>query len=137
MRYLPIIAAAITTLVIGGIWYSPALFARPWAKGVGFDMDDPALMAEMRKKAWMNYISAVIAMAVTAAVFYIFRNLLAIDSAVAGMRFGLLCWAGFVAPVKFVDAIFGKRGQKVLLIEAGYHLVCFVVIGAIVCGWRP
>jgi hypothetical protein len=137
MRYLPVIVAAVSTLVVGGLWYSPLLFAVPWSKGVGLDMNDPAVMAEMKKKMWMHYIFAVVAAAITASVFYILRNILGIDSAMAGVRLGLLCWAGFVAPVKFVDAMFGKRGQKVLIIEAGYHLVTFVIMAVIVCAWRP
>ena len=137
MRYLPIIAAALSTLVIGGLWYSPLLFVVPWSKGVGLDMNDPALMAEMKKKMWMHYASAVVAAAVTASVFYILRNLLGIDSAMGGLRMGVLCWLGFVAPVKFVDAMFGKRGQKILLIESGYHLVTFIVMAVIIGAWRP
>lgn len=137
MHYLPVIAAALSTLVVGGLWYSPLLFAVPWSKGVGLDMNDPALMAEMKKTMWMHYLFAVVAAAVTAYTFTIFRGPLGVDSAVAGIRMGVLCWAGFVAPVKFVDAMFGKRGQKILLIEGGYHLVTFVVMGAIIGGWRP
>ena len=52
-------------------------------------------------------------------------------------QLGLFCWAGFVAPVKFVDAMFGKRGQKILLIESGYHLVTFVVMATIIGAWHP
>jgi hypothetical protein len=137
MHYLPIIVAAVAAWAIGGLWYSPALFAHPWAKGVGFDMNDPQLMAELRRTAWINYLSAVIAAAITATVFFLLQNVLTIESAAAGARLGLLCWAGFVAPVKFVDALFGKRGQKVMLIESGYHLVTFLVMGAIIGGWRP
>lgn len=136
MHYLPIIVAAASTLVIGGLWYSPMMFAVPWSKGVGLDMNDKALMTEMKRTMWVHYLSAVIAAAVTATVLYLLRGALGIDSALGGMRLGFLCWAGFVAPVKFVDALFGKRGQKVLLIESGYHLVCFLVMGAILGGWR-
>jgi hypothetical protein len=137
MHYLPILVAAVSTLVIGGLWYSPLLFAGPWSKGVGLDMNDPAVAAEMKKTMWMQYASAVVAAAVTAAVLFKMRNLLDIDSAIGGMQAALFCWAGFVAPVKFVDAMFGKRGQKILLIEAGYHLVTFIVMGAIIGAWRP
>jgi hypothetical protein len=137
MHYLPIVVAAISTLVVGGLWYSPLLFAVPWSKGVGLDMNDPALMAEMKKTMWMHYASAVVAAAVTAAVLFKLRNVLQLTSAVQGMELGLFCWAGFVAPVKFVDAMFGKRGQKILLIESFYHLVTFIVMGAIIGGWRP
>jgi hypothetical protein len=106
-------------------------------KGVGFDAADTRLMAEMKRTAWIYYLSVIIAAAVTAMVFFLLRNALGIDSAGAGMRLGILCWAGFAAPLKFMDSIFAKRGQKVMLIETGYHLVMFIVMGAIIGGWRP
>jgi hypothetical protein len=91
----------------------------------------------MQRTAWLYYLSVIVAAAVTATVFFMLRNALGIESAVGGIRLGVICWAGFAAPLKFVDSIFGKRGQKVMLIESGYHLVSFIVMGAIIGGWRP
>jgi hypothetical protein len=137
MHYLPIVVAALAAWAIGGLWYSPVLFGKAWMKGVGLDINDPRLKAEMQRTAWLYYLSVIVAAAVTATVFFMLRNALGIESAVGGIRLGVICWAGFAAPLKFVDSIFGKRGQKVMLIESGYHLVSFIVMGAIIGGWRP
>src|SRR3984957_10101588 len=35
LNYLAVVAAAASAFVIGGAWYSPALFANAWRKGAG------------------------------------------------------------------------------------------------------
>ena len=36
INYLAVLAAAVSTCVIGGLWYSPALFHRSWMSSNGF-----------------------------------------------------------------------------------------------------
>ena len=40
LNYIGIIAATIVAFVIGGAWYSPILFAKPWMRENGFTEDD-------------------------------------------------------------------------------------------------
>ena len=40
LNYLAIIAAAISTFVIGGLWYSPAVFGKAWMRENGFTEED-------------------------------------------------------------------------------------------------
>ena len=35
LNWFAVIAAALSTMVIGFIWYSPLLFAKPWTKEMG------------------------------------------------------------------------------------------------------
>ena len=37
-----VLVAAVATMVIGFLWYSPILFARPWMRLMGCDPDDKA-----------------------------------------------------------------------------------------------
>src|SRR3989337_2384872 len=42
INYLAAAAAAVSTFVIGGLWYSPLLFHRAWARANGFTEADLA-----------------------------------------------------------------------------------------------
>jgi hypothetical protein len=42
INYLAVVAAAISTFVIGGLWYSPALFHRAWMSANGLTDADLA-----------------------------------------------------------------------------------------------
>ena len=46
-----VIVAALATTVLGFIWYSPMLFARPWCVAMGYNPDDKDAMDAMRKKS--------------------------------------------------------------------------------------
>lgn len=40
LNWWAIVVATIVNMVVGGIWYSPMLFAKPWAKFTGRKMDE-------------------------------------------------------------------------------------------------
>jgi Protein of unknown function (DUF1761) len=40
-----------------------------------------------------------------------------------------------VATVQLTDKLFGQRPTKLFLINTGYQLVCYVVMGAILGKW--
>ena len=35
VNWLAVIAAAVSAFVVGGIWYSPAMFLKAWQRGAG------------------------------------------------------------------------------------------------------
>ena len=137
MRFAPIPVAAIAAMVVGFVWYSPLLFARAWTIAMGYDPDDKTKMAELQKGAGPLYAASFIATLITAAVLWVFARGLEMRSAIDGMQLAIWCWAGFIAPVQFTDAIFGKRGRKLLLINAGYQLAIMLAMGAIIGAWYP
>jgi hypothetical protein len=49
---------------------------------------------------------------------------------------GFMLWLGFIAPTYLVNKLFAGHGLKVWAIEAGNHLVNFLLFGAILGAWR-
>ena len=60
---------------------------------------------------------------------------LTIATALYGIKAGLAVWAGFVLPVQWTDQMFGRRPFKLLVINTGYQLACYLVMGAILGRW--
>ena len=56
-----VLVAAVATMVVGFLWYSPLLFARPWMVAMGYDPDDKARMEAMQKSAGKSYAISFIA----------------------------------------------------------------------------
>ena len=46
-----VLASGLATMVVGFVWYSPLLFARPWMVLMGYNPDDKTKLAEMQKSA--------------------------------------------------------------------------------------
>ena len=96
-----VLVAAIATMAIGFLWYSPILFARPWMVLMGYDPDDKAKLAEMQKGAGKLYVISFVASLVAAFVLSKIIFGLAINSALYGLKVGFAVWLGFVATVQW------------------------------------
>jgi len=58
------------------------------------------------------------------------------STAVDGLKIGLVVWLGFVTTVQFTNALFSRQRNRLYMINTGYQLVCYVVMGAILGAWR-
>ncbi|PYX59623.1 MAG: hypothetical protein DMG73_08180 [Acidobacteria bacterium] len=132
-----VLVAAIATMAIGFLWYSPILFARPWMVLMGYDPDDKAKLAEMQKGAGKLYVISFVASLVAAFVLSKIIFGLAINSALYGLKVGFAVWLGFVATVQLTDSLFSKKPAKLFLINTGYQLVCYLAMGAMIGAWAP
>ncbi|MBV9573576.1 MAG: DUF1761 domain-containing protein [Acidobacteriales bacterium] len=132
----PVLAAAVATMVIGFLWYSPALFAKPWTRLMGYDLNDKARMAEMQRGAAKMYALTFVATLVSAAMLAKIIAVTTVNSPLYGVKIGLAIWLGFVTTVQLTNALFNKKPAKLYLIDTGYQLVCYAVMGAIIAMWN-
>jgi len=136
LNWLAILVAAISTMVVGFLWYSPLLFAKPWMKEMGYDPNDKAKTEEMKKTAGPAYGGSFVASLISAfTLALILHGLRAAD-----LHFGLMAsfhiWLGFVATVQFTGGLFTKQSMKLFGINTGYQLVCYLVMGVILTLWH-
>jgi uncharacterized protein DUF1761 len=127
----PVLFAAIASMVLGFVWYSPLLFARPWMVLMGYDPEDKAKLEEMRKGAGKSYGISVVASLVSAFVLGKIIAVTTVNSALYGMKVGFAVWLGFVTTVQLTDMLFSRRPAKLYLINTGYQLVCYLAMGTI------
>ncbi len=128
INYVAVVVAALVPMFLGALWYSTALFARPWMRAV--DRTQQEL-----KGAQLGYvISALAALLMSYALARIDRWA-EVDDLWNGALVGLLVWVGFVATVLAVTTYFSGRSLKLWLINAGYQLVALVLVGAIHGAW--
>lgn len=125
VSWLAVALCAVSSLVLGGIWYSPALFAKSWQEAAGLS-DEELKSGNMAKIFGLMLVLSFIA----AAVFAMFL----------GPKFGLgpATAAGFAAGLCWVAASFGinylfeHRPFKLWLINGGYHTLQFTLFGLII-----
>ena len=130
-----VLVAAISTMVVGFLWYSPMLFAKPWTVLMGYDPNDKAKMDEMRKSAGKSYGISFIASLVAALVLGKIIDVTSVQSPLYGMKIGFAVWLGFVTTVQLTAKLFGNQPTKLYLINTGYQLVCYLVMGVILAVW--
>lgn len=136
VNLLAVLACAVATMVAGFVWYSPALFAKPWTILMGYDPNDKAKMDELQKGAGPSYAMSMIASVLAAFVLGKILVVSQVTSALYGMEIGLAVWLGIVTTVQLTNALFSRQPFKLYLINTGYQAVCYLAMGAILGGWR-
>jgi hypothetical protein len=130
INWLAVLAAAVSTFVIGGLWYSPFLFGRAWMAVNNFSEAELA-KSNMAKIFGLSFVLALI-MAANLAAFLAQPK----TNAVWGATAGFLAGFGWVALGMATIALFERRSSKYMLINGGYMTVSFVVMGLILGAWR-
>ena len=130
-----VLVAAVATMILGFLWYSPLLFAKPWTLAMGYDPNDKAKMDEMRKGAGKLYGITFVASLISAFVLAKIIDVTTVNSALYGMKIGFAVWLGFVTTVQLTSTLFKKRPIKLYWIDTGYQLVCYLAMGAILAKW--
>jgi hypothetical protein len=116
-----VLVAALSTFIIGGLWYS-LLLAKPWQRAAG--VTDDQLRSGTARVFIGSFLLAVV-MAASLAAFI----------GDAGLEFGI--FAGVAAGVTWVAAAFGinylfeRRSLALFAINAGYNVIAFALMGAI------
>ncbi len=136
LHWLAILVAAISTMVVGFLWYSPLLFAKPWIREMGHDPNDKAVMEEMRKGAGRAYSGSFIASLISAFTLALILHGLHAEDLHFGLMASFHVWLGFVATVQLTGALFAKQSMKLFAINTGYQLVCYLVMGVILTLWK-
>lgn len=135
LNWLAILVAAISTVVVGFLWYSPLLFAKPWMREMGYDPNDKAKTEEMKKSAGPAYAGSMVASLISAFTLALILHGLRAEDLHFGLMASFHIWLGFVATVQFTDALFTKKSMKLFAINTGYQLVCYLVMGTILTLW--
>jgi uncharacterized membrane protein len=129
LNWWAIIVAAVSTFILGGLWYSKILFARPWMEVSGMT-EEKARQSNPAKIFGGSFLLTIIA-AVNLALFLGPKSDLAFGIA-AGAATGL----GWIVPAFGVVYFFEQRPFKQLLINGGYWAIAFTIMGAIIGAWH-
>jgi hypothetical protein len=122
-----VLVAALAGFVIGGSWYGP-LFGKPWMAASGMTKEKGA-QGNMALIFGLTFVlNAVIAIGI-AILLGGHRGLL------AGLHMGLFTGFFFIATTLGVIYLFERRPLMLFLINAGYQVVNFAVIGMIIGLW--
>ncbi len=123
INWLAVFAAAASSFILGGLWYS-ALFAKQWQTAAGVT-DEQIKNGNMALIFGGSFVLALIASASFA--FFLGSEMDAMTGALYGFTAGL-CW---VAASVGINYLFERKNLTLFLINGGYHTLQFTLIGLI------
>jgi hypothetical protein len=124
INWIAVFAAAVACFILGGIWYSKALFGKAWQREAGLT-DAQVASGNKARIFGLTFVLALLA-AWNFANFLGPRPSLMFGTAV-GFSAGLL----WVASSFGINYLFERRSLKLFLINGGYHTLQFTVIGLV------
>jgi hypothetical protein len=158
MNFLAIIAAAMSALIVGFIWYSPKVFGNAWMQAAGITEEQikGGNMAKILPLAllfafMLSFLMTTIVIHQNGAISLVGGDpSKALPSYAAfmadygdafrtfkhGALHGFISGIFLALPIIGINGLFERKSAKYIFINSGYWIVSLTVMGAIICGWR-
>jgi len=129
LNWPAVVVATIAAFMLGGLWYSKRLFGNAWMQEVGLT-EETVNNANMARIFGGTFVLQIIS-AIALSAF------LGSDSNwQTGLHTGL--WVGlfWIATAYGVTYLFEQRSLRLFLINAGYFVVLYAILGTIIGAWH-
>ncbi|RJF92890.1 DUF1761 domain-containing protein [Sphingomonas cavernae] len=123
-NWIAIVLAALSGFLVGGIWYGP-LFLKPWLVAEGKTMEDAKTHAPT--VFGLSFLLNLFSAFVLAHVFRTYGDPGLGLSVMIAVGLAL----GFVVPAYGVNYLFAGRRLALFLIDGGYWIVVYALMGAV------
>ena len=124
-----VLAAGASSMILGGLWYSPVLFGKAWSTASGVT-EEKAKSANMAKTMGTAFVLALLGAFVFA--MFLGPRPAPMFATAAGLSAGL-CW---IAGSFGINYLFEQRGLRLFLINGGYHTLQYTLIGLVLGLWH-
>jgi len=130
VNYIAIIVAAVVSMVIGMVWYSPGVFGKDWMKMMGLKEND--MKGDMAKKSMAG---GLVAELITAYVLAHLVQFMGVVTTQEALQLGFWLWLGFRATSDISVHLWGGKPLKMFYINSGYRLVSMLAMATILTMW--
>jgi len=129
VNWLAVLVAGISAFVLGGVWYSPALFGRAWMTENNMTVDDVKKGNKGKIFGWSFILSLV--MAANLGMFISTPDM----NLSQGLMYGALTGVWIFCGIAIVG-LFEHKSARYIFINGGYMIVALTLMGAIIGIWR-
>jgi hypothetical protein len=130
INYWSILVAGLSTLFLGNLWYSPILFGRKWMELTGFTPEEIRDTSNIPVILSSSFITSILS------AFALAMFLGPESNALFGMFAGFMIAVFWITTSKLNNVLFEKQKTGLFLIHAGYDIVSYLIMGAIIGAWH-
>jgi hypothetical protein len=130
-----VLLAALSSMVVGSLWYMPATFGGAWQRLSKIKIDRSKMTPGVA--AWMYgsvFIASLVTAYVLAHVTYLANQFFHGSFLGDALQTAFWLWLGFTAARLYVHDTFEMRRKKLTLLNAAHELVTVLVM-ALIIGW--
>lgn len=132
VNYLTVVASTVLIFLLGGLWYSPLLFAKPWMALHGKTAEE---IKAAGGASPMMYVQVFLCGFFTSWVMALLMARFDSHYVMSGLKLGALCWLGFAAATSYATALFSFTPKRLWLIDTGFNFVSFMIAGVLLAVW--
>jgi hypothetical protein len=129
INWLAVLVAGISAFILGGVWYSPALFGKAWMKDNNFTVEQVQKGNKSKIFGWSFVLCLIISVNLA-----MFLGDPSVDLS-QGIMYGLLTGVWIFCGLAIV-ALFEMKSARYIFVNGGYMLVALGLMGAIIGAWR-
>lgn len=140
LNYYAIVAAVLANMILGAVWYGPAL-GNMWAAEAGFTRDKQPDRKMMMRGMVLTIVGTVLTALILAHYVQIWRPSVwgqGMDEGdiVYAVKSALFIWLGFYVPAQLNLVGFEQKSWRLFAINSGYQLVSLLVMSLVLGFWR-
>ncbi len=128
LNWLAILAGAAAYFVLGALWYSPVLFANPWARMVGLKFDDP----DAKKGMPLLFIGSFVLMFIASWCLALLLQLLPGAGTMQAAKLGMLVSVCFSFTAMAISYLYTRKPAALYAIDGGYHILGTVLAAVVI-----
>jgi len=125
IHWLAVLVAGVSGFAVGGVWYGP-LFLKPWLRAEGKTRDE--MTGHPVKVFGLAFLCNLFSAFILDHTFGTYGDL----PMGANLAIALGIALGFVVPAYGVNYLFAGRKLALFLIDSGYWVVTYLVMGVII-----
>jgi hypothetical protein len=137
INWLAVVVCVIVSMVVGSVWFNQKTFFPMWWKAIGkSESDGPGMTGAMGMTWGLTILASFVQVVFMALMVNAMGSIMPGGPTLgSGALTGFLLWLGFVAPTSLTNKLFAGQ-LKAWVLEAGNHLIDFVLFGAILGAWH-
>ena len=158
INFLADLVAALSSFVVGFVWYNPKVFGTIWMNEIGMT-EEKAKQGNMAKIFGLTFVFALmLAFIMQPLTIHQFGALGMVggDEALAkpsyaafmndymdafrtfkhGALHGFMASLFIAIPVIATNCLFEQKSFKYAAVTSGYWIVVMTIMGAVICGWK-
>lgn len=133
-----VLFAALSTMVIGSVWYSPSLATgQAWMRLTGHKMDPNFPKGKMAFLLGSAFVASFITAYVLAHMAFLGNKFFDDSFLSDALQAGFWLWLGFTAMRLYVHDAFEGRRKKLTLLNAAHEFVTIMVMALIIGLLKP
>jgi hypothetical protein len=155
INFLALLLAALSSLVVGFIWYNPRVFGTIWMKEIGMKEEDMKggnmfkmlagtfvyaflisfilQMLVIHQFGAMGMVGGKVELAKPSYAAFMADYGTAFRTFKHGALHGFMTGLFMVLPIIGIGALYERRSFKYVLVSGGFWIVSFIIMGGIIC----